>query len=99
MHSGRIIFSQIMDFIPRHEITYAFDSTTIILCLSLFPWARFRKRKGAAKLYTLMDLHGSIPSFISITHGKIHYIAIFTQLILEPAAFYIILLNSLKSIP
>ena len=71
------------------QTIYALDSTTIDLCLSLFPWARFRKRKGAIKLHTLMDLRGSIPSFIYITHGKIHDTAILNQLVLEPAAFYI----------
>ena len=71
------------------QTTYALDSTTIDLCLSLFPWAHFRKHKGAIKLHTLMDLCGNIPSFIDITHGKIHDIAILNQLVLEPGAFYI----------
>lgn len=71
------------------QTTYALDSTTIDLCLSLFPWAHFRKHKGAIKLHTLMDLCGNIPSFIEITHGKIHDIAILNQLVLEPGAFYI----------
>ena len=52
------------------QTVYAFDSSTIDLCLSLFPWARFRKRKGAIKLHTLMDLRGSIPCFIHITRAK-----------------------------
>jgi hypothetical protein len=51
---------------------YALDSTTIDLCLSLFPWARFRKHKAAVKMHTLLDLHGNIPMFISITDGKVH---------------------------
>jgi transposase len=71
------------------QTTYALDSTTIDLCLSLFPWAHFRKHKGAIKLHTLMDLCGNIPSFIDITHGKIHDIAILNQLVLEPGAVYI----------
>jgi transposase len=71
------------------QTTYALDSTTIDLCLSLFPWAHFRKHKGAIKLHTLMDLCGNIPSFIDITHGKIHDITILNQLVLEPGAFYI----------
>jgi len=51
---------------------YALDSTTIDLCLSLFPWAKFRQRKAAVKMHTLLDLHGNIPTFISITDGKVH---------------------------
>ena len=58
------------------ETVYALDSSTIDLCLSLFPWARFRKKKGAIKLHTLLDLRGSIPSFISITDGKVHDVKI-----------------------
>src|SRR3989339_248763 len=54
------------------QTIYAFDSTTIDLCLSLFPWARYRKHKAAIKLHTLLDLRGSIPSFIQITDGKVH---------------------------
>ena len=72
------------------QTAYAFDSTTIDLCLSLFPWARFRKRKGAIKLHTLMDLSGSIPCFIRITEGKTHDVNILDDLILEPGAFYVI---------
>jgi hypothetical protein len=67
---------------------YAFDSTTIDLCLSLFPWARFRKRKGAVKLHTLLDLHGNIPCFIHITHGKTSDVKALDQLLPEPGAFY-----------
>jgi transposase len=68
---------------------YALDSTTIDLCLSLFPWARFRKRKGAIKLHTLLDLRANIPSFIEITHGKVHDVNILDELIPEPGSFYI----------
>ena len=68
---------------------YAFDSTTIDLCLSLFPWARFRRRKGAVKLHTLLDLRGNIPSFIYISHGKTHDVIALDHLVLEPGAFYI----------
>jgi len=67
---------------------YAFDSTTIDLCLSLFPWAKFRKRKGAVKLHTLIDLHGNIPCFIHITHGKTSDVKALDELVPEPAAFY-----------
>ena len=71
------------------QTAYAFDSTTIDLCLSLFPWARFRKRKGAVKLHTLIDLRGNIPCFIYITEGKVHDVKALDKLILEPGAFYI----------
>jgi len=69
---------------------YAFDSTTIDLCLSLFPWAFFRKRKGAIKLHTLLDLRGAIPTFIHITEGKTHDVRILDILPLEPGSFYIL---------
>jgi len=68
---------------------YALDSTTIDLCLSLFPWAKFRKHKAAVKVHTLMDLRGSIPCFIRITGGKVHDVNILDELVLEPGAFYI----------
>lgn len=71
------------------ETVYALDSTTIDLCLSLFPWARFRKNKGAVKMHTLLDLRGSIPSMIWITDGKVHDLNILDELIAEPGAFYI----------
>jgi hypothetical protein len=71
------------------QTAYVLDSTTIDLCLSLFPWAHFRKRKGAIKLHTLMDLRGAIPCFICITEGTTHDVTILDQLIFEPTAFYI----------
>jgi len=71
------------------DTAYAFDSTTIDLCLSLFPWATFRKRKAAVKLHTLIDLRGSIPCFISITEGKTHDVNALDDLPLEPGAFYV----------
>jgi len=71
------------------QTAYALDSTLIDLCLSLFPWAKFRKRKGAIKLHTLLDLRGSIPSLIIITHGKVHDVTILDQLTFDPGAFYI----------
>jgi hypothetical protein len=69
--------------------TYALDSTTIDLCLSLFPWAKFREHKAAVKVHTLMDLRGSIPSFICITDGKVHDVNILDELVLETGAIYI----------
>ena len=71
------------------QAAYALDSTTIDLCLSLFPWASFRQQKGAIKLHTEMDLRGSIPCVIRITHGKVHDVTFLDQLVLEPAAFYV----------
>src|SRR4030043_1960166 len=68
---------------------YALDSTTIDLCLSLFPWAKFRRHKAAVKVHTLMDLKGSIPAFIRITDGKVHDVNILDELVLEPGAIYI----------
>jgi hypothetical protein len=67
---------------------YAFDSTTIDLCLALFPWARFRRRKGAVKLHTLIDLRGNIPCFIRISDGTMHDVRALDDLLLEPGAFY-----------
>ncbi len=66
---------------------YALDSTTIDLCLTLFPWARFRKHKAAVKMHTLLDLHGNIPTFISITDGKTHDVNILDEFGPEPGAF------------
>jgi transposase len=68
---------------------YALDSTTIDLCLSVFPWARFRKTKGAVKLHTLLDLQGNIPTFIHISDGKLHDVNVLDILIPEPGSFYI----------
>jgi hypothetical protein len=68
---------------------YALDSTTIDLCLSLFPWAKFRKHKGAVKMHTLLDLHGNIPTFISITDGKVHDVNVLDLILPEAGAFYV----------
>jgi hypothetical protein len=68
---------------------YALDSTTIDLCLSLFPWARFRQHKGAIKLHTLLDLHGNIPTFIGITDGKVHDVNMLDAIDPEAGAFYV----------
>jgi hypothetical protein len=71
------------------ESLYALDSTTIDLCLSLFPWARFRKHKSAVKMHTLLDLHGNIPTFISITDGKVADVNILDEIYPEAGAFYV----------
>jgi len=68
---------------------YALDSTTVDLCLSLFPWAKFRKHKAAIKMHTLLDLHGNIPTFISITDGKVHDVNILDEILPEAGAFYV----------
>lgn len=68
---------------------YALDATTIDLCLSMFPWAPFRSTKAAIKLHTLLDLRGSIPSFIHISDGKVHDVNVLDLLISEPGAFYV----------
>ena len=71
------------------ETVYALDSTTIDLCLNLFPWARFRRTKAAIKLHTLLDLRGSIPAFLSISQGKKADVHILDDLLIEPGAFYV----------
>ena len=71
------------------QTAYTLDSTTIDLCLSLFPWAKFRRHKAAVKLHTLLDLRGSIPSWVVITDGKVHDVNLLDQLVFEAGAFYI----------
>ena len=71
------------------QTIYALDSTTIDLCLSLFPWAPFRRKKGAVKLHTLLDLRGNIPCFVHISHGKMHDVTALDHLPIEPGAFYV----------
>lgn len=75
--------------VDLEDTVYALDSTTIDLCLSLFPWAKFRKTKAAVKMHTLLDLRGNIPTFIDITEGKIHDVNILDTLIPEPGAIYL----------
>lgn len=75
--------------VELEQTVYALDSTTIDLCLSLFPLARFRKRKAAVKLHTLLDLRGNIPSFIKITDGKRHDVRILDELVPEPGSYYV----------
>jgi hypothetical protein len=71
------------------ETVYALDSTTIDLCLSVFPWAPFRSTKAAIKLHTLIDLRGNIPTFIHISDGKLHDVNVLDDLLPEPGAFYV----------
>jgi hypothetical protein len=71
------------------DTVYALDSTTIDLCLALFPWAPFRSTKAAIKLHTLLDLRGPIPSFVRISDGKLHDVNVLDELLAEPGAFYV----------
>lgn len=71
------------------NMAYALDSTTIDLCLSLFPWAKFRKKKAAVKAHVLLDLRGSIPTIIEITDGSVHDVNILDHITIEPGAIYI----------
>ena len=71
------------------DTVYALDSSTIDLCLSVFPWAPFRSTKAAIKLHTLLDLRGNIPSFIHISNGKLHDVNALDLLVIEPGAFYV----------
>jgi hypothetical protein len=89
IHTARDLYLNDPFGIDLKQTVYALDATTIDLCLSLFPWARFRKNKGAIKLHTLLDLRGPIPSFIEITDGKVHEVNILDTLILEPGSFYV----------
>ena len=76
--------------VDMDNMVYAFDSTTIDLCLSLYPWAKFHHQKGAIKMHTLMDLRGSIPVFIDITKGSVHDINSLDVLPVEPGSYYIL---------
>jgi len=72
------------------QTVYALDATTIDLCLALFPWARFRRRKGAIKLHTLLDLQGTIPAFVRITPGVVHEVNLLDELLPEPGSIYVL---------
>jgi len=89
IHIARGLYKDDEFGVELDNTVYALDSTTIDLCLSLFPWARFRKQKGAIKLHTLLDLRGNLPSYIQITDGKVHDVNILDDLIPEPGSFYI----------
>jgi len=89
IHRARELYINDPFGIDLDNTVYALDSTTIDLCLAMFPWARFRKNKGAVKLHTLLDLRGNIPSFIDITDGKVHDVNVLDILIFEAESFYI----------
>src|ERR1022692_133899 len=88
-HDWRIFadFAQVLIAIARP--LHALDSTTIDLCLSLFPWAKFRRHKAAVKMHTLLDLHGNIPTFIRITSGDVHDVNFLDEILPEAGAFYV----------
>jgi hypothetical protein len=87
---ARILYAHENFGVELQQTVYAFDATTIDLCLTLFPWAKFRQRKGAIKLHTLLDLRGSIPTLIFMTSGKVHEINLLDDLVIEPGAIYIL---------
>jgi len=89
MNRARKLYQDDQLAVELEETIYALDSTVIDLCLSLFPWAHFRKAKGAVKMHTLLDLRGNIPTFIAITEGKVHDVNILDVLEPEQGAFYI----------
>ena len=89
IHDARQLYVNEDFGLELEQTVYALDSSTIDLCLSLFPWARFRRTKGAIKLHTLLDLRGNIPSFIAITDGKVHDVNILDVLIPEAGSTYV----------
>jgi transposase len=86
---SRALYADLPIGLDIEENVYAFDSTTIDLCLTLFPWAQFRRRKSAVKLHTLLDLRGNIPCFVHISSGKMADVTSLDHLPLEPGAFYV----------
>jgi IS4 transposase len=86
---ARVLYAADAVGVELEQTVYAFDSTTIDLCLSLFPWATFRRRKGAVKLHTLIDLRGNIPCFIRVTCGNVHDVKALDGLPIEPGAYYV----------
>ena len=89
IHTARNLYADQDHELDLDNTVYALDSSTIDLCLSLFPWAPFRSTKAAVKLHTLLDLRGNIPAFIHISDGKLHDVNILDQLLPEIGAFYI----------
>jgi len=87
--TARKLYSKKTFLDDLNETVYALDATTIDLCLSVFPWAHFRKTKGAIKLHTLLDLRGNIPSFIHVSNGKLHEVNTLDIIPVEAGSFYI----------
>jgi hypothetical protein len=90
IRQARQLYAEESFAVELDQSMYALDTTIIDLCLSLFPWAKFRKHKGAVKLHTLLDLRGNIPTIVFITHAKVHDVNILDQIPFEPGAFYIL---------
>ena len=86
---ARVLYAKDALAVDLEQTAYALDSTTIDLCLSLFPWARFRATEAAVKLHTLLDLRGNIPCFVHVSPGKMHDVNVLDRLLIEPAAFYV----------
>ena len=89
IHEARQLYADDDFGLELQDTVYALDATIIDLCLSVFPWAWFRTTKSAIKLHTLMDLRGNIPSFLWITHAKVHEVNILDQLVPEAGAIYV----------
>jgi len=89
IHQARKLYAEEPFGLDLRQTVYALDSTTIDLCLSLFPWATFRTTRAAIKLHTLLDLRGSIPAFIRMSDGKMHDVRILDELVPEPGAIYV----------
>lgn len=89
IHEARRLYTGDRLALDLDQTVYALDATTIDLCLALFPWAYFRRRKGAVKLHTLLDLQGSIPTFIRITPGTVSELSVLDELIPEPGSIYV----------
>ncbi len=89
IQTARSLYAEERFGLQLKRTVYALDSTTIDLCLSLFPWALFRKRKGAVKLHTLLDLRASIPTVVIVTPGNVHDVNILDELVFEPGAIYV----------
>jgi hypothetical protein len=89
IHTARQLYVDDDFGVELDHTVYALDSTTIDLCLTLFPWAQYQRLHGAVKMHTLLDLRGPIPAFIHITDGKVHDVNVLDQLLPEPGAFYI----------
>jgi hypothetical protein len=90
IHRARRLYCDEPFAVELAQTAYAFDATTIDLCLTLFPWAHFRRHKAAVKLHTLLDLRAQIPTFVAITHGKASDVTLLDALVVEPGAFYVV---------
>ena len=90
IQKARILYAHESFGIELAHTVYALDATIIDLCLSLFPWALFRKRKGAVKLHALLDLRGNIPTIVVMTHGRVHEVTVLDEIPIEAGAIYIL---------